>query len=194
MPWRLHPLPSAPPEPRAARTLPHAHPARRTFPAPDTPEHIAQRKAIRRSQSVPILEVLKAWLEAESKSALPKSPLGVAIAYVLNRWPAFLRYTEEGYLSIDNNLSERTLRAIALGRKNWKFVGSASSGASAAIHYSVTGTCRHLGIDPFAYLREVLPKLHALGTTPTDEQLTELLPAVWARRRQAATTATLIVA
>ena len=166
----------------------------RTLPAPDTPEHIAQRKAIRRSQSVPILELLKAWLEAGSKSALPKSPLGVAIAYVLNRWQAFLRYTEEGYLSIDNNLSERTLRAIALGRKNWKFVGSASSGASAAIHYTVVGTCRHLGIDPFAYLREVLPKLHALGTTPTDEQLTELLPDVWARRHQAYTAATLIVA
>jgi transposase len=166
----------------------------RTLPAPDTPEHIDQRKAIRRSQSVPILESLKAWLEAESKSALPKSPLGVAIAYVLNRWEAFLRYMEEGYLSIDNNLSERTLRVIALGRKNWKFVGSAASGASAAIHYTLVGTCRHLGLDPFAYLREVLPKMHALGATPTEEQLAELLPDVWARRRQATTAATTVVA
>ena len=166
----------------------------RTLPAPDTPEHIAQRKANRRKESVPILESLKAWLEAESKSALPKSPLGVAIGYVLNRWEAFLRYTEEGYLSMDNNLSERTLRAVALGRRNWKFVGSASSGASAAIHYTLVGSCRHLGIDPFAYLREVLPKMHALGAKATDEQLTDLLPDAWARRRQAATVATTVVA
>ena len=93
-----------------------------------------------------------------------------------------------------NNLSERTLRMIALGRKNWKFVGSASSGASAAIHYTLVGTCRHLGIDPFAYLRDVLPKMHALGAKPTDEQLTDLLPDAWARRRQAATVATTVVA
>ena len=166
----------------------------RTLPAPDTPEHIAQRKATRRSQSVPILELLKVWLETASKSALPKSPLGVAIGYVSNRWEAFVRYTEEGYLSIDNNLSERTLRMIALGRKNWKFVGSAKSGASAAIHYTLVGSCRHLGIDPFAYLRDVLPKMHALGAKPTDEQLTDLLPDAWARRRQAATAVTSVVA
>jgi transposase len=166
----------------------------RTLPEPDTPEHIAKRKTLRRSQSVAILESLKAWLESASKNALPKSPLGVAIAYVLNRWNAFERYTEEGDLSIDNNLSERTLRAIALGRKNWKFVGSASSGASAAIHYTLVGSCRHLGLDPFAYLRDVLPKLHALGTKPTDEQLTDLLPDAWARRRQAATAVTNVVA
>lgn len=157
----------------------------RGLPQPDTPEHIAQRKAIRRKESVPILELLKAWLETESQSALPKSPLGVAIAYVLNRWKAFERYTEQGYLSIDNNLSERTLRAIALGRRNWKFVGSAKSGASAAIHYTLVGSCRHLGIDPFAYLRDVLPKLHELGANPKDEQLTELLPDAWAHRHQA---------
>ena len=166
----------------------------RTLPAPDTPEHIAQRKTIRRSQSVPILDSLKAWLESESKNALPKSPLGGAIGYVLTRWEAFVRYTEDGRLSVDNNLSERTLRAIALGRRNWKFVGSAKSGASAAIHYTLVGSCRHLGIDPFAYLREVLPKMHALGAKATDEQLTELLPDAWARRRQTATVATTVVA
>ena len=166
----------------------------RTLPAPDTPEHIAQRQATRRSQSVPILESLKAWLESESKSALPKSPLGAAIAYVSNHWQAFVRYTEGGDLSIDNNLSERTLRAIALGRKNWKFVGSASSGVSAAIHFTLVGSCRHVGIDPFAYLREVLPKLHELGAKATEEQLTDLLPDAWAHRRQAAAAVTSVVA
>lgn len=162
----------------------------RGLPPPDTPEHIAQRKAIRLSRSIPILDLLKVWLGAESKDALPKSPLGGAIGYVLNRWEAFVRYTEDGRLSVDNNLSERTLRAIAVGRKNWKFVGSASAGASAAIHFTVVGSCRHLGIDPFAYLRDVLPKLHELGSKPTEEQLAELLPDAWARHRQAAVAAT----
>lgn len=166
----------------------------RGLPPPDTPEQIAQRKATRLAQSVPILESLKVWLEAESKAALPKSPLGVAIGYVLNRWEAFLRYTEDGRLSADNNLSERTLRAIALGRANWKFVGSAASGANAAIHFTVVGSCRHLGIDPFAYLRDVLPKLHELGDNPKDDQLTELLPDAWVRSRQTAVAATAAVA
>jgi transposase len=166
----------------------------RGLPLPDTPEHIAQRRATRLAQSVPILDSLKAWLETESKNALPKSPLGVAMAYVLSRWEAFVRYTEDGRLSVDNNLSERTLRAIAVGRRNWKFVGSAASGASAAIHFTAVGSCRHLGIDPFAYLRGVLPKLHELGAKPTEEQLTELLPDAWARHRQTAIAATASVA
>jgi transposase len=157
----------------------------RALPPPDTAERMGQRQSIRRSQALPILRELKAWLDAESKSALPKSPLGEAVAYVLNRWPAFERYTEDGCLSIDNNLSERTLRAIAVGRNNWKFVGSASAGRHAAVHYTVIGTCRHLGLDPFAYLREVLPALHALGEEPTDEQFADLLPDAWAERRQA---------
>lgn len=165
----------------------------RGLPPPDTPEHIDQRKSIRRTESVPLLDSLKAWLEAESKSALPKSPLGGAIGYVLSRCEAFVRYTEDGRLSADNNLSERTLRAIALGRKNWKFVGSAASGASAAIHFTVVGSCRHLGIDPFAYLRYVLPKLHELGADPTEEKLTELLPDAWAHRQAAVAATTAVV-
>ena len=93
-----------------------------------------------------------------------------------------------------NELSLRTLRAIAVGRRNWKFVGSASSGSNAAIHFSVVGSCRHLGIDPFAYLRETLARLHELGANPKDDQLTELLPDAWARRCQTAVTATASVA
>jgi transposase len=155
----------------------------RAMPPPDTPEHVDRRKAIRRAESVPILEALKGWLDTESSTALPRSSLGTAIAYVRNHWPAFVRYTEEGYLSIDNNRSERALRSIAVGRNNWKFVGAASAGERAAIHYTIIGTCRHLGLDPFAYLRDVLPALHALGDTPMPEQLGRLLPDAWASRR-----------
>ena len=155
------------------------------LPPPDTPEHIAARHATRRAQALPILNDLKAWLDATLVTALPKSALGTAIRYVTNHWSAFVRYTEDGRLSLDNNLSERTLRLIAVGRSNWKFVGSAKAGERAAVHYSVVGTCRHLGLDAAAYLREVLPALHALGEKPTAEQLQPLLPDVWAKRQPA---------
>ncbi|QJW92513.1 IS66 family transposase [Frigoriglobus tundricola] len=155
-----------------------------TLPAPDSPEHIVARRATRQARALPILNDLKAWLDAALGTALPKSALGAAIRYVANHWAAFVRYTEDGRLSIDNNLSERTLRLIAVGRSNWKFVGSAKAGAHAAVHFSVVGTCRHLGLDATAYLREVLPALHALGEKPTADQLAPLLPDVWAKRQQ----------
>ena len=129
----------------------------RHLPPPDTPDHLARRRDARREQATPILRELHAGLTAASATALPKSPLGQATRYVLSRWPAFTRYATDGRLSIDNNLSERTLRGVAVGRGNWTFLGSADAGAWAATHYTVVGTCRHLGLDPLAYLRDVLP-------------------------------------
>jgi transposase len=86
---------------------------------------------------------------------------------------------EDGYLAIDNNLSERTLRAVALGRNSWGVIGSEAGGETAAVLYSVVLSCKHLGIDPFIYLREALPGLFALGEKPTAEQLTPWLPDRW---------------
>ena len=93
----------------------------------------------------------------------------------LEHWVALLRYPESGELSIDNNLAERMLRAQAIGRRNWTFLGSDRGGRTAAVLYSLTGTCKHHDIDPFAYLQDVLSRLpsHAPG------QLDELLPDVW---------------
>jgi transposase len=161
----------------------------RNLPPPDTPEHLAERATRRRSESEPILTQLGAWLRAASAAALPKSPLGRAAGYILPRWAAFTRYTTDGRLSIDNNLGERTLRRVAVGRGNWTFLGSAASGGWAATHYTVVGTCRHLGIDPFAYLRDVLVRLHDLGDRPTAEQLTPLLPDRWLDARSTSSTA-----
>ena len=115
--------------------------------------------------------------------ALPKSALGQAIGYALNNWEALSRYLEQGYLAIDNNLSERTLRAIALGRNNWGVLGSETGGATAAVLYSMVATCKHLGIDPFVFLREALLGLFALGEKPTTEQLQEWLPDRWLLRQ-----------
>jgi transposase len=142
-----------------------------------------QRRALRQARAEPVLAELKKWLEEQRPQALPKAVLGQAIGYALNNWAALGRYLEQGYLAIDNNLSERTLRAIAVGRNNWGVLGSETGGRTAAVLYSVVGTCKHLGIDPFAYLREALPGLFALGEKPAAEQLLGWLPDRWLLRR-----------
>jgi transposase len=142
-----------------------------------------QRRDLRQRHAGPVLTELKGWLDEQRPKALPKSPLGQAIGYALNHWDALGRYLEQGYLAIDNNLSERTLRAIALGRNNWGVIGSETGGRTAAVLYTMTGTCKHLGIDPFVYLKETLPGLFALGDQPTAEQLAEWLPDRWLLRR-----------
>jgi transposase len=142
-----------------------------------------QRKQMRQRQSEPILVELKKWLDEQRPQALPKTPLGKAIGYALNNWEALRRYVEQGYLAIDNNLSERTLRAIALGRNNWGVLGSEKGGNTAAVLYTMVGTCKHLSIDPFAYLRETLPALFAMGEKPTTEQMLDWLPDRWLLRR-----------
>jgi transposase len=143
----------------------------------------AQREELRRQRRVqqaePVLAELKRWLDEQRPKALPKTPLGQAVGYALNNWAALCRYLEQGYLAIDNNLSERTLRAIAVGRNNWGVIGSAAGGQTAAVLYTMVGTCKHLGIDPFAYLKEALPGLFALGDNPTGEQLLAWLPDRW---------------
>jgi transposase len=146
-----------------------------------------QRRQQRQRQAQPILDELKKWLDEEKPKALPKSPLAKALGYALGNWTALCRYVEQGYLAIDNNLSERTLRVIALGRNNWGVLGSEKGGETAAVLYTMVGTCKHLGIDPFRYLREALPALFALGEKPQAEQLQEWLPDRWLLR-QAQTT------
>jgi transposase len=146
-----------------------------------------QRQRLRKEQAEPILHALKQWLDEQKPQALPKTLLGKAIGYALNNWSALERYLEQGYLSIDNNLSERTLRAIALGRNNWGVLGSERGGETAAVLYSIVGTCKHLRIDPFVYLRETLPGLFTLGSKPTAAQLTDWLPDRWQIQRTNAT-------
>jgi hypothetical protein len=138
-----------------------------------------QRQTLRERDAGPAWDELSKWLAEQKPGALPKSPLGIAIGYATNNWNALKRYLEAGYLALDNNLSERTLRTIALGRNNWGVIGSEAGGQTAATLYSVVGTCKHLGIDPFAYLREALPGLFALGEKPTAEQLLGWLPDRW---------------
>jgi transposase len=141
------------------------------------------RRVMRVRDAGPVWDELEKWLAEQKPNALPKSPLGTAIGYATNNWAALKRYLEQGFLALDNNLSERTLRVIALGRHNWGVIGSEVGGKTAAVLYSVVGTCKHLGIDPFAYLRDTLPGLFTLGEKPTTEQLLDWLPDRWLLNR-----------
>jgi transposase len=143
----------------------------------------AQRLQMRQDLAVPILEKFHAWLAEQRAQVLPKSAMAEAIGYALNNWTALIRYTEAGFLEIDNNVAEREMKRIAIGRKNWLFVGSAKGGHTAAVLFSFTSTCHRLGIEPWAYLQDVLTRLPALPA----EQLGELLPDRWQVGRQQAT-------
>jgi len=142
----------------------------------------AERLRLRQQKAVPLLTSLCQWLRAQHTQVLPKSPIAAAINYVLNQWQALERYTTDGDLHIDNNISERTLKLIGIGRSNWLFVGSDQGGKTAAVLFSFTATCKHLGIDTFAYLRDVLARL----PTQPAAGLEDLLPHRWQARAAAA--------
>jgi hypothetical protein len=139
------------------------------------------RQRWRQEQSVPVLTTLCHWLRGQQGQVLPKSPIGEAISYARNQWDALLRYTTHGFLEIDNNAAERALRPIAVGRKNYLFFGSDVGGATAAVLYSLVQTCKHLGIEPWRYLRDVLERM----PTHPPERLEELLPDRWAEAQRA---------
>jgi transposase len=144
-----------------------------------------QRLQMRQELSLPILEQFHRWLEAQRPEVLPKSPMGEAISYVLNNWEALRRYTEAGFLAIDNNVSEREMKRIAIGRKNWLTVGSPRGGQTAAVLFSFTSTCQRLGVEPWRYFRDVLERL----PSQPPERLAELLPDEWARAQRRVTEA-----
>ncbi len=132
-------------------------------------------RELRQEKSKQLLDDFGEWLRAQQAEVLPKSPIGLAIAYALNNWAALNRYIEDGDLAIDNNVAERALRGIAVGRKNWLFAGSDRGGKTAAVLTSFTQTCKDHGIDPYAYLRDVLDQI---ATYPM-KKLSDLLPDNW---------------
>jgi len=118
-----------------------------------------ERRQIRDERSLPILESMRAWLNASLLKLSKKSDVTGAIHYALGRWPALLRYCSDGKLEIDNNAAERALRAVALGRKNYLFAGSNAGGERAAAMYSLIGSAKLCGLDPEAYLAHVLARI-----------------------------------
>ena len=115
--------------------------------------------AVRQRESVPILKALKEWMIENYKTVLPESSIGQALFYSLQRWDKLSLYTTDGRLQIDNNLVENSIRPVAIGRKNYLFAGSHNGAQRAAMLYSLLGTCKLNGINPFEWLRDVLAKI-----------------------------------
>lgn len=140
-----------------------------------TPRHLALRNA----KSAPIRRRLKKWLDSKLSTAPPKSPLGIAIRYALNQWDELGRFLEHPRIALDNNASERSLRRVALGRKNFLFVGDVDAGTNIAGLYTLVATCDARGINPFEYLADVIQRVQDHPAARLDE----LLPGAWARAR-----------
>jgi len=135
---------------------------------------------LRQEQARPILEKLHGYLQGPHATALPKSLLATAIGYALRDWAALARYTEDGRLKMDNNGAEQALRPIVLGRKNYLFAGSEAAAHRTAILCSLVQTCKHLQINSFVYLRDVIDRV----STHPERLVLELAPREWKRFRQ----------
>jgi len=130
------------------------------------------RRRIRQSRAVPLIDGLAAFLDTTLPKLSGKSELAIAIRYARSRWPVLTRYLDDGRLEISNNAAERAIRPLALGRKNWIFAGSDSGGERAAAVYTLIETAKLNGLDPEAYLRDVLGRIadHPIN------RIVELLP------------------
>ena len=128
----------------------------------------------RQARTGPILGEMHGWLTATLGQLSAKSPMALAIGYSLSNWRALKRFADDGRIEADNNIAERALRTVAIGRKNYLHFGSDGGGDSAAVIYTLLGTARLNGINPQAYLRFVLERIadHPIN------RIDELLP--WA--------------
>src|SRR5271170_744138 len=135
----------------------------------------SQHLLIRQKRAGPILLELKQYLRDQEGIHPPKSPMGKAIGYVLKNWDELNRFVHDPQLPLDNNASERALRIIALGRKNYLFAGSDDAAENLAGLYSLVASCELHGINPEHYLADVLIRVH----THPQAQLDELLPHTW---------------
>jgi len=133
----------------------------------------AERKALRERRSRPRLARLRNWLAAKREQVLDKGAMARGIDYTISNWDALTRYLEDGRLPMDNNAAERSLRCVAVGRKNWNFVGNRAGGETAAAMYSLVETCKAAGVDPREYFRDVLLRI------ATCSDVTKLVPHAW---------------
>lgn len=145
----------------------------------------AERLAVRRARSKPLVEDFERWLKGCRKKLSSKGELAKAIDYQFNHWRAFTRFLDDGRICLSNNAAERAVRGIAVGRRNWTFCGSDSGGHRAAVMYTLIETCKLSNVDPKAWFADVLARIadHPM------QRLTELLPWNWKAARQFATKA-----
>ena len=137
-----------------------------------------ERRRLRQAEAAPRLAELHAWLDQQRARLPSSSKLAGALRYSLKRWPALTRYTDDGRLEIDNNTAERALQSVAVGRKNYLFAGSDAGGERAAIVYTLIETAKLSGVNPYAWLTDVIARI---ADHPA-RKLEEFLPWAWASR------------
>jgi transposase len=130
-------------------------------------------RRFRQKHSLPVLDALKAWLDAIAPKLVPDTKLAEAVSYTLNQWEYLTRYAEDGSMPIDNNLLERDIRLFATGRKSWLFSDTVEGARASAVIYSLMLTCRACRVEPFAWLKHVFTEL---PQRPDDADIDDLLP------------------
>lgn len=140
------------------------------------------RQTVRASRSRPILRRLHRLFKKlfHNHAHLPQSLTGKALGYALGQWNQLEAYVQDGRIEIDNNRVENAIRPTAVGKKNWLFVGAKDAGWRSAVIYSLIQSCKTYGVDPYAYLKDVLQRLPSM----TNHQVPEITPRAWARDRK----------
>jgi hypothetical protein len=138
----------------------------------------AEREVVRQAESKPLIDALKGWLESELSRVSGKSVIAGAIRYGLKHWDGLVRFVTDGRIEMDTNAVERAMRPVALTRKNALFAGCDQGAANWACIASLIETCKLNGVDPEAYLTDVLIKLINLWPA---SHINELMPWAWAR-------------
>lgn len=133
------------------------------------------RLALRQREARPIFMDVGQLIATLRKDALPKSPLGRALNYAENQWPAMARYLEVAQAELDNNSTEHALRGVVLGRRNWLHVGQEAGGEKAANLFSLMITCKRLKVEPYAYLHDILRRL----PSHPNKDIWQLTPRGW---------------
>lgn len=136
---------------------------------------------MRQTESRPLFESLHAKLLEIKSTEVPKSPIALAINYILNHWHALTRFLEDPDLEIDNNRTERTVKDFVLFRKNALFVGSDAGGKAAAICMSITSSAKRNGVEPWAYLKDIFDRINTARTN----DLEQFLPDIWLKSQSA---------
>ncbi|MCW7551678.1 IS66 family transposase [Endozoicomonas gorgoniicola] len=132
---------------------------------------VEERFQIRQSESRPVMDKLKKWLDRQQPKIAPKNKLGKAITYAQNQWPYLMRYLDSGLLDIDNNAAERAIKPFVIGRKNWLFAQCVDGAKASAVLYSLIETAKANGLEPYAWFRYVLSKLPQLSKGSSVEHL-----------------------
>ena len=138
-----------------------------------------EKYRIRQADALPLLIQFKDWLDESAGRVPPKTALGKALAYSLNKWPKLIRYIEDGNLNIDNNRAERAIKPFVIGRKNWLFSNTATGANASATLYSLIETAKANGLVPFDYLNYLLNEIPSLKP---DDTIDHLLPWNCAKR------------